>query len=258
MRIAVLIKQVPDTYGERELNIDSGCVARDASDRIVDEINERALEVALRVKDADKKTEIIAVTMGPQEAKEAVRKCLSMGADSGLHIQDDQLAGSDSKRTAQVLAAGIRDIGADVVLAGNESTDGRGGVVPAMIAEYLGLPLLSSADTADFAGESVTITRTTNAGLVTARASMPLVLSVTERSAEARFPNFKGIMTAKRKPVAALQFADVRNGISGDAASHSEVLSTIKRPGRTAGTKIIDEGDAGVKLAEYLAAARLS
>src|SRR6185437_14961039 len=115
-----------------------------AGDNIVDEINERALEVALRVKDGEKSTEVVVLAMGPEEASKAIRKALSMGADSGIHILDDSLAGADAARTAAVLATALKDAGADVIIAGNESTDGRGGVVPAMVAEHLGLPLVGA------------------------------------------------------------------------------------------------------------------
>lgn len=257
MKIIVLVKQVPDTEEERKLDPASGLLDRDAGESVVDEINERALEVALRYKDSNKGTEIVVLTAGPEGATKALRKALSMGAGSAVHVVDDALAGADIVRTAKVLAAAVKQTGFDLVIAGNESTDGRGGIVPAMVAEYLGLPLLSSLDSAEISGSSVFGVAAVDSGSLSVRADLPAVVSVTERSAEARFPNFKGIMTAKRKPLATLSLADLGLGADPVETPRSVVVSTAERPARSAGKKIIDEGNAGVELAEFLVASRL-
>ncbi|MFJ6415598.1 electron transfer flavoprotein subunit beta/FixA family protein [Paeniglutamicibacter sp. NPDC091659] len=255
MKIAVLIKQVPDTEEDRHL-APSGSVDRSASERVADEITERALEVALKEKDAAKGVEIVAVTMGPATATEALRKALSMGADSAIHIVDDSLAGSDALTTAKALGAGLRDANVDVIIAGNESTDGRGGVVPAMLAELLGLPFLGPLNTVEFTGSSVRGERQNAECTQELAAALPAVLSITERTGEARFPKFKGIMTAKRKPVAVYKAADL--GLGG--INHSVgnlVLGANKRPARGAGTKIVDDGNAAARLADYLSTENL-
>ena len=253
MKIVVLIKQVPDTAEERTLVPATGWLDRDAADNVVDEINERALEVALRVKDADKSTEVVVLAMGPDEATKAIRKALSMGADSGIHVLDGGLAGSDASRTAAVLAAALRGTSADVILAGNESTDGRGGVVPAMIAEHLGLPLVGGLNAVELVGAAgsgkVSGERSGDSGSLQVTAALPAVVTVTERTAEARFPNFKGILTAKRKPVATLTLADLDVAVT---VAHAVVVSHSERPAREAGRKIEDDGTAGTQLASYL------
>lgn len=254
MKIAVLIKQVPDTAEERTLVPATGWLDRDAADNLVDEINERALEVALRVKDADKSTEIVVLSMGPDEATKAIRKALSMGADSGIHVLDGELAGSDAARTAAVLAAALRSTNADVILAGNESTDGRGGVVPAMIAEQLGLPLVGGLNAVELGNGTVSGERSGDSGSLQITAALPAVVTVTERTAEARFPNFKGILTAKRKPVTTLSVADLDVAAT---PAHAVVLSHSERPAREAGRKIEDDGTAGTQLAGYLIENRL-
>ncbi|MFB9858736.1 electron transfer flavoprotein subunit beta/FixA family protein [Paenarthrobacter aurescens] len=256
MKILVLVKQVPDTYEERRLNPATGLVDRDPDQSVADEINERALEVALRHKDANKKSEVVVLTMGPTSAKEALRKALSMGADAAVHVVDDRLEGADIATTATVLAAALHRTGYDLVLAGNESSDGRGGVVPAMVAEHLGLPLLSSLDTIEFSEAAVTGNVTVESGTVSVSAALPAIVSVTERSAEARFPNFKGIMTAKRKPLDTLSLADLGLDL-GAGAGTSTVRGFYERPARTAGKKIIDDGTAARELAEFLVAGRL-
>lgn len=254
MKILVLIKQVPDTAEERTLAPDTGWLDREAADNVVDEINERALEVALRVKDSEKSTEIVVLAMGPDEANKAIRKALSMGADSGIHVLDDGLAGSDAARTAAVLAAALRGTSADVIVAGNESTDGRGGVVPAMIAEHLGLPLVGGLSAVELGNGSVSGERSGDSGSLQITAALPAVVTVTERTAEARFPNFKGILTAKRKPVTTLTLNDLNVAAT---PAHAVVLTHRERPAREAGVKIEDDGTAGTLLASYLIENRL-
>ncbi len=255
MKIAVLIKQVPDTGEDRKLTA-CGAVDRAAGDRVADEITERALEIALREKDADKSVEVVAVTMGPGTATEALRKALSMGVDSAIHVVDDALAGADALTTAQALAGAVQGGGFDLVVAGNESTDGRGGVVPAMVAELLGRPFLGEMDTVAISQGTVSGQRQDAESLQSLAGSLPAVISITEGSAEARFPKFKGIMTAKRKPVAVLNAAAAGLSASGHADGNV-VLSASRRPARTAGLKVVDDGTAATQLADFLSAENL-
>src|SRR5699024_1558198 len=131
MKIVVLAKQVPDTWSDRKISLETGMLDRGASEPVPDEINERALETALQYKEANSGAEIVVLSMGPQGATDSMRKLLSMGADSAVVVADEALAGSDTVQTARVLAAAIAKIAPQVVIAGNEATDGRGGVVPA-------------------------------------------------------------------------------------------------------------------------------
>lgn len=254
MKIVVLVKQVPDTAEERKLGLATGQLDREAANNVIDEINERALEAALRIKDSTKGTEVVAMTMGPDEAAQALRKALSMGADSGVHILDDSLNGADAGRTAAVLSAALRTTGFDVVMAGNESTDGRAGVVPAMVAEHLQLPLLGSLNSAEVTDSAVSGVRQGEGGTLKVRAGIPAILTVTERFPEARFPNFKGILTAKRKPVTTLSVSEL--GVPAPA-SRAVVVSTVERPPRAPGRKLIDDGTAANELAEFLVTNRL-
>lgn len=256
MKIIVLVKQVPDTGEERKLDPTTGWLDRGASDAIADEINERALEVALQHKDSDKKTEVVVLSMGPADASQAIRKALSMGADSAVHVLDDSLSGADVMHTASVLAAALQKTGFDLIVAGNESTDGRAGAVPAMIAERLGLALLGSLHSAEIQDGSISGERQGEDGTLDVHAALPAIIAVTERSAEARFPNFKGILTAKKKPVTVYSLADLGLGSDGPAA-RSTVVSVAERPARAAGKKIVDDGNAAVELADFLVAGRL-
>lgn len=251
MKIVVLIKEVPDTYEPRRLDLATGLLDRAASDAVVDEIDERALEVALQTKDRAKDTEIVAIAMGPDEARDGLKKALQMGADRAVHILDDALAGSDALATARVLAAAVSREQPDLVLAGNESTDGRGGVVPAMLAELLGLPLAGFLGSVEIGQNAIRGTRTTDVEITTLSAPLPAVVTVTEKSAEARFPSFKGVMGAKKKPTEVLTASSL--GVA-PLQARTVVLSTAERPARTAGTTIEDDGSGGTQLADWLVA----
>ncbi len=258
MRIIVLVKQVPDTWGERSLDSATGILDRTSGDNVIDEISERSLEVALRYKD-DTDADIVVLTMGPASAIDALRHCLAMGADSAIHVLDDALANADVTWTAAVLAQAITQSGFDLVIGGNESTDGRGGVIPAMVAEHLGVPSMTSLSSTQISADAVSGSRDTDYGSLSVNVALPAVISITEQSPEARFPSFKGLMKAKKKPLSTLSLADLgMDPVTSFAGSGRSTVATVtRRPARSAGVKIVDAGNAGVELAEFLAAGRL-
>lgn len=257
MRIVVLIKQVPDTYGDRRIDTETGLVDRGASDAVVDEIGERVVEAALTIQAAVPDTTVTVVTLGPEGALEALRKVLAMGADDAMHIVDPGLSGADLTLTAEVLAAAVGPLGADLVLAGNISTDGAGGVLPAMLAEHLGLPHATNLSSIEVDGSTVRGSRVVDGGTAAVSASLPAVASITEALPDPRFPSFKGIMAAKKKPVETKSATEFGADLDGANAARSIVIAAAARPAREAGTKIVDEGDGGVKLAEFLIAQKL-
>jgi electron transfer flavoprotein beta subunit len=257
--IVVLIKQVPDTWSERKLKDDDYTLDRDAADAVLDEINERAVEEALLIKEKEAadgtESKVTVLTAGPERATEAIRKALSMGADEAVHVLDEGMHGSCAVQTAWALARALGTIeGTELVIAGNEATDGTTGSVPAIIAEYLGLPQLTHLRKLSVQGSKVTGERETDDGLFTVEASLPAVVSVTEKINEPRFPSFKGIMASKKKPVATLTLAEI--GVESDevglANAGSRVLSSTPKPPKTAGEKVQDEGEGGNKIAQYL------
>jgi electron transfer flavoprotein beta subunit len=254
MRIVVLLKEVPDTWGDRKLDTSTGILDRGASDAVIDEISERAIEVALTAKDADSSVEVVVLSMGPATVTAALRKALAMGATSAVHVVDAGLAGADLGLTARALAAAIRTQSPDLVIAGNESTDGRGGVIPAMIAEHLGSPALTFLNSVSITADGVSGARTTEYGDQSVSASFPAVISINEQNPDARFASFKGIMGAKKKSLTEMSLADLDLDASGSSTS---IVSTTERPARTAGTIIEDEGNAGIAIADFLASRRL-
>lgn len=253
MKIAVCVKQVPDTWAEKKLRPDDSTLDREAADGVMNELDEYAVEEALRLGEAHG-AEVTIVTMGPERAGETIRKALSMGADAGVHLLDDGLHGSDALATSYALATVLDGRGFDLVVFGSESTDARMSVVPAMVAERLGLAQLTFAQKVDVDGSAVTIERVTDSGFDTVTASLPAVLSVVEKINEPRYPSFKGIMAAKKKPVETLTVAEA--GLDparvGASASWSAVVDFAARPAKAAGTVVSDEGDGGVKIADFL------
>lgn len=258
MRIVVLVKEVPDTYGDRKLNLETGLAERDAGEKVLDEIGERALEVALSYADKNPGTEVVALSMSPEGATATVRKCLAMGAGSAVHIVDDALIGADLGLTAEVLAAALRRTGFDLVVAGNLSTDGSGGVMPAMLAELLEVPAMTSLSEVQIADAGVSGVRASDAATMRVSAPLPAVISITEALPDARFPNFKGIMAAKKKPLDVLSLADLDVDAEAPDAARSIMIAISEKPPREAGVKITDEGDAGERLAAFLVENRLA
>jgi electron transfer flavoprotein beta subunit len=258
VKIAVLVKEVPDTWGDRRIDPATKRVVR-GKDLVIDEINEKATEAALLVKEANPGSELTVVTMGPKSALDVLRKGLAMGADDAIHIVDDGLAGSDAVQTSAALAAVLKPRGFDLVIAGNESTDGRTAAVPAMLAERLGVAQLTFLRTLAVDGSQVSGERMTEDGHIDVSAALPALVSVTEQIAEARYPNFKGLMAAKKKPVETVTLADlgIAAGDAGGANSWSVVTTVTPRPPREGGSIITDDGTAGTQIADYLASAKL-
>jgi electron transfer flavoprotein beta subunit len=260
MNIVVLVKQVPDTYSERKLSDGDHTLDRDATDAVLDEINERAVESALQLKEAGDGSEVTVVTMGPDRAKDAIRKALSMGADKAVHLSDSALHGSCAVQTAKALAKVIGTVGdVDLILAGNEASDGRSGAIPAMVADILDLPSLTHARELTVEGTTVTVRRETDDGVTILTTELPAVVSVNEKINEPRYPSFKGIMAAKKKPVTTLTLADAGIDASevGLANALTSVTSAQPKPPKSAGEKVEDEGDGGAKIAAFLVSQKL-
>lgn len=256
MEIVVLVKQVPDTYSERKLRAD-GTLDRDAADAVIDEIDSRGVEVGLQLTEQHG-GEVTVLTMGPDRATETLRKALAMGAHKAIHVVDDALAGSDAWQTAQTIAAALGTTTFDIVITGNEASDGKTGTVPAMLAERLGLPLVTNARKLTVEGSALAAEKEIDGGYADVSAPLPALVSVSEKITEPRYPNFKGIMAAKSKPVTTLSVADLKlDGGAGGAASLSRIVSSAPKPPREAGQKVTDDGTGGQRVAEFLIAERI-
>ena len=258
MDIVVCVKQVPDTWSEKKLDPSDNTLARAATDPVMNEMDEYAVEEALRLQEASG-GEVTVLCMGPESATETVRKALSMGADKAIHVVDDGLHGSDAVATSLALAKALGTTSYDLVVLGSESSDARMSVVPAMLAERLGVPQLTFAKEVAVDGGSVRVKRLTDDGYQSVEASLPAVVSVVEKINEPRYPSFKGIMAAKKKPVTTLSLADAGLDATqvGAAAALTSVVSATPKPPKTAGEKVVDDGDGGTKLAAFLVAQKL-
>jgi electron transfer flavoprotein beta subunit len=254
LRIVVCVKYVPDATGDRHFAQDL-TIDRDGVDGLLSELDEYAVEQALQIADEADDAEITVLTVGPEDAKDALRKALSMGANQAVHVCDDGLHGTDALGTSLVLARAIEHVGYDLVICGMASTDGVMGVLPALLAERLDVPQVTLLSEISVAEGLVTGRRDGDAASEQLRASLPAVVSVTDQSGEPRYPSFKNIMAAKKKPVTSMCMSDL--GIEaaevGLAGARTTVEAVAERPARTAGTIVKDEGEGGKLLAEFLA-----
>jgi electron transfer flavoprotein beta subunit len=264
MNIVVCVKYVPDATADRRFESDN-TVDREGVDGLLSELDEYAVEQALQIKekaDTPDDVKVTALCVGPEKGADAVRKALQMGADEGVHVTDEAIAGSDAIATSLVLAKAVEKIGqsnggvADLVVCGMASTDGSMSVVPAMLAERLDLPQVTLASVIETQGDQVRIKRDGDVATEVIGATMPLVLSVTDQSGEARYPSFKGIMAAKKKPFETYSLGDlgVDAGDVGLSVAWTEVTETTERPPRSAGEIVKDEdGSGATALTEFLA-----
>ena len=254
MKVAVLVKYVPEPTASWSFAADN-TLDRAAVDGRLSELDEYAVEQAVRLKESGVADEVVHVSVGPAKALDALRKALAIGGDSALHVVDDSVHGSDALGTSLVLAEALRRVGADLVLTGMASTDGAMSVVPSMVADRLGIAQGTFAGEITVDGGSVSIRRDTDVATEQVDVRLPAVVSVTDQAGEARYPAFKSIMQAKKKPVDTATVADLgvdpaRIGLGAAAVSVVEISPT---PPREAGTVIVDEGEAAGQLAEFLA-----
>jgi electron transfer flavoprotein beta subunit len=228
MKILVLVKHVPDATSERKFAAD-GTLDRASSDGLLSELDEYGVEQALQIADERDDVEVVALTLGPDAAADAIKRALQMGASAGVHIFDDAMHGSDAGATSAVLAAAVTK------------------AAPDLIAERLGWPAATLGATLSLDGNTVSIRRDADTASLTIEAELPAVVSVTDQSGEARYPSMKGILAAKKKPVETWTLADlhVDPATVGLDAALTQVQQTTPRPPKEAGKVITDEGGSG-------------
>lgn len=258
MKIVALVKHVPDATGDRGFAAD-GTVDREATSGLLSELDEYAVEQALQIGDAGDDVEVIALTLGPDDAFDAIKRALQMGASGGIHINDEAVHGSDALATSAILAAAITKAAPDLVICGMSSTDGSMGVVPAMLAERLGWPAATFAATVEVGGGVVTVRRDGDVASQIVEAQLPAVVSVTDQSGEARYPSMKGILAAKKKKVEDWTLADLEidPATVGLASAATKVVETTARPPKQAGLVVTDsEGSGASALVDFLSAGK--
>ncbi|RRD26089.1 electron transfer flavoprotein subunit beta/FixA family protein [Actinomyces bowdenii] len=248
MKIVVCIKHVPDLQSERRL--EDGRLVRGEED-VLNELDENAVEAAVGLAE-EHDGEVIALTMGPEDAEDGVRRALQMGVERGVVVTDEGLAGADVVTTARTLAAAIERIGeVDLVITGMASLDALTSMLPGALAAALGVPALTLAhEVAVEDSASVSITRTVGTAREQLRAPLPALVSVTDQANEPRYPNFAAMRAAKKKPVEVWDLGEL--GIAPQAREVLAVSRTSQRPARQAGIIRTDAGQAGRELAAWL------
>jgi electron transfer flavoprotein beta subunit len=260
LNIAVCVKRVPDTAADKNLDPTDFTLQREPDESILNPVDEVAVEEALRLKEAHG-GEVTVVTIGPEAAlTKAARRALSMGCDKAVHLSDSALHGSDAEAIAYALACVLRRGSYELILCGSESTDARTSLVPPALAEHLDLPGLCHAKKVEVEGDRVRVHREADQGYEVVEGPLPAVVGINWGANEPRYPSFKGIQSAKSKPVESLTAADV--GIDaarvGLAGSQSQVLGFGARS--TERRRILvdnKDGNAHVKLADFLEEAKL-
>ena len=246
MKVVVCVKQIPDPATPYTLEEGTNWLVR-PSEQVLDDTDRYGVEMGLQLAQQNEGT-VTLVSMGPSGNAQGIRQALAMGADKAVMIEDDSLRGSDALTTARVLAKAITNEGYDLVIAGTESTDGYSGVIPQMIAELLDAPALTYATSVETDGSGITIHRQTADGYDVVEASLPAVVSVTAGVVEPRYPTFKGIMDAKKKPVDTLSLSDL--GV--ETSVGQSVTSITDAPERASGRKVEDEGEAYTEIVSLL------
>jgi electron transfer flavoprotein beta subunit len=252
MKIVVLTKHVPQAIGEvsfaQDLTVDRSAVRCRLEDS-----DEYAVEQAARIARRRLDVQVTALTMGPAGASAALRTALARGADEGVHLLDDALHGCDAPATSLVLAAACRRLGFDLILCGTASTDSGMSVVPAMLAERLGIPALCACDTLTTDEDMLHATRDDGFAVEDLAAAMPAVVSVTDRSGEPRYPRFEAISDARHKLIRTWSLADL--GIEttevGLAAAATRVRRVTRTEERTT-TVHEDPASAATRIADFL------
>ena len=251
MKIVVTVKQVPDPNSNLTLEADKS-ISRE-KEVVLDPGDECGVEEALQLKEVHG-GEVILVSMGPERARDAIRKGLSMGADRGVLITDSELAGADALLTARALAAAIKSEEPDLVISATESYDGSTGMVPPMLAELLGFPQLTFAKKVEISGSTAKVHRQTADGYQVVEASTPALITVTAAIAEPRYASLKGIMAARSKEIKQLTLGDL--GVEKNEPAET-IEGVTDAETRKAGEVIEDDGTAVDKIVAVLAEAKV-
>ncbi len=254
VKIAVLVKEVPDASAARRLDPSTFRLDR-SGEGALNEFDAHALEEALKVKDGDASTEVVVISMGPPRAAETMRKALAMGADRVVLVSDDAAAGSDLLATSAVLAKAIEREGPDLILLGQQAGDSDGAVLWAALADRLRLPLVSQAATLELGGGKVKSKRQTEYGYDVLEASLPALVAVSDAINQPRYPSLKGIMGAKKKPQETVTLAElgVASEEAGEAGSRTEVYGVGTPAARGDTLRIEDDGgDSAEKILAFL------
>jgi len=257
VKIAVCVKQVPDATASKRLDPSTWRLDR-SGESVLNATDVNAVEEALRLKDSAG-GEVVLISLGPEKALESLRKALAMGADRAVLVTDPAAAGSDLVATSYVLAKALEREDPELVLFGQQASDGDGAVLWAAVADRLRRPLVSQVAELTLADGSVHGKRQTEFGYDVIRAPLPAVVAVSDAINEPRYPSLKGIMGAKSKPQETVSLADLDAEAErvGEAGSRTAVRAAAPPPPKSGQVKLEDDGSAAEKIVDYLAEKRL-
>jgi electron transfer flavoprotein beta subunit len=257
MKIVVCVKQVPDATAAKRLDATTHRLDR-TGEGALNATDVNAVEEALRLREAQG-GEVVVLSLGPEKAQESLRKALAMGADRSVLVSDEAAAGSDLLATGYALAKAVSREEADLVLFGQQSSDGDGAVLWASVADRMRRPMVSQVAELKLEGATLTGKRQTEFGYDVISVPLPAIVAVSDAINEPRYPSLKGIMGAKSKPQEVVSMEDV--GVEadrvGEAGSRTVVRSASPPPPKSGQVKLEDDGTAAEKLVDYLAEKRL-
>jgi electron transfer flavoprotein beta subunit len=250
------MKQVPDTAAEKKLNAELR-LERGNVENIINPFDEYAIEEALKTKEAKGGT-VTVLCVGPESAKEQVRKAVAMGVEKAVLVSDPAIAGSDSLGTAYAISQALKKIPFDVVFFGMASTDAATAQVPAKVAALLNIPLHSYCSKVEIGDGTVKSQRSTDKGYDVVTSGTPAVISVMKGINEPRYPSLKGIMLAKRTEITVWSLAEIGGEAArvGKEGAKEKVLGFTPTKGRQKGQTVKDDGTAAVVIADFLVASK--
>lgn len=238
MKITVCIKQVPDVNAP--IQIKDGQLIQDSDRNILNAYDASAVEAALVLKEEHGIDEVEVVLIGPDQAKETIRKALAMGADKGTHIITDEENSYDSFAYAQLLSAYFKDNEYDYIFCGKQSQDTDSGLTGSMLAEFLNLPYSTNAVGLEMTDGTLTVKRQGDSGQEMIEVPSPGLVTCSNDMNDPRIPSLKGIMQSKRKPVDTISAADLGVDFS-EGSIKTKINSYEEKPERKAGEKFEGE-----------------
>jgi electron transfer flavoprotein beta subunit len=251
MNVVVCVKQIPDPVGPQSLDANHNL---DRSGKLIlDEADTYGVEMALQLVDGAGTGAVTVVSMGSAQDVAGLRSALAMGAQEAIIVSDERLRSIDALGTAKVLAAVIRRDVPDLILCATESSDGYTGTMPVQLAELLSLPSVTFAKSVSVEGTTLHVQRQSESGYDEVTAPLPALVTVTAGVVEPRYPSFKGIMAAKSKTITVLSLSELDlPSDSGFPSAGQQIVDVLAAESRTAGVKIIDEGDGAQKIVDFL------
>jgi electron transfer flavoprotein beta subunit len=247
VKIVVPVKQVAALDDEFELLDDGSCVDPDGLEWELNEWDTFSLEAALQLRDAAGGGEVVAVTVGDEEAEEGLLSALAKGADRGLRVWDDELTDADAIAVARVLAAAVGRESPDLVLCGVQSSDAVNSATGIALAGFLGLPHVAVVTGIELGGATLTVERELEGGLVElVRVGMPSLLTIQTGINEPRYATLRAIKQAREKPLAVQSLADL--GLESDEAARAagSRRRRLAPPDRGEGAEMLDGSPADV------------